>query len=267
MRQALRVMIKADHGALSQLQRALGELQRTATESTERPATPSGVTPVQVIEPPVDFTNMVWLGSQGVLFVGGQLALILFLVYFLLAYGDLFKLKLVRISGERLSQRRVTVQLIDQIGESVQRSMSHLMIASLAVGFITWGAMHVMKVNYAGLWGLAAGLMNFVPYVGPAAVAVGLFFATMLQWGDIPAAFGVASVSMVITTLEGFLFTPIVFGRSVKLNPVAIFIAFMFWGWLWGIWGMLLAMPLLMIMKTVSDSVEGLGPLSELLSD
>jgi predicted PurR-regulated permease PerM len=77
----------------------------------------------------------------------------------------------------------------------------------------------------------------------------------------------VTGASLVITTLEGFLFTPIVFGRSVQLNPVAVFLSFLFWGWLWGIVGMLLALPLLMIIKTVAESIEDLTPLAELLSD
>ena len=77
----------------------------------------------------------------------------------------------------------------------------------------------------------------------------------------------VAAVSIAITSIEGFLFTPIVFGRAARVNPVAVFIGFLFWGWLWGLWGMLLAMPLLLIIRTVADKVDDLAPLAELLSD
>jgi predicted PurR-regulated permease PerM len=267
LRQAFRVMITRQQGPLSQLQKAIDELERAATESTDRPQTPSGVTAVQVVEPPVDFSNIMWLGSQGVVWVAAQLTLVLFLVYFLLAYGDLFKRKLVRISGDSLARRKVTVQLIDEIGENVAKSISHLTLTSVLVGVVTSIAMYLMDVRYSGLWGLAAGLLNFVPYVGPLVVSVGLFLASLVQFGDIYTALLVSAVSMAITSVEGFLFTPIVFGRAARVNPVAVFIGFLFWGWLWGLWGMLLAMPLLLIMRTIADKVDDLTPLAELLSD
>ncbi len=247
-------LLRRGDGAISQLQKAATELQKTATESSERPSTPpSGVTPVQVVAPPVDFTNFVWLGSQGVLTFAGSAALVAFLLYFLLASGDLFKRKLVKMSGDRLSQRKVTVQVINQIGERVAKSMLHLILASVVVGLSTWGLLFLLEVQSAGLWGLAAALLNIVPYLGPAVVAGGLFFAGLLQFGDLTTAAMVASVSLVVTALEGFLFTPIVFGRSVQLNPVAIFVSFLFWGWLWGIAGMLLALPLLMIVQAIAE--------------
>jgi predicted PurR-regulated permease PerM len=267
LRESLRTLVDRKGGPLAQLQRAATELQRTATENAERPTTPSGVTPVQVVAPPVDFNNFVWFGSQGVMAFLGGLALVAFLVYFLLASGDLFKRKFVRLSGERLSQRKVTVQMIDQIGARVAKAMLHLALAGALVAVCTWGLLTWFGVRYAGLWGIAAGLLNCVPYLGPAVVAAGLFFATLLQFGEITTALVIASVSLAVTTLESSLFTPVVFGRSIALNPVAVFVSFMFWGWLWGIPGMFLALPLLTIVKTVAESVEDLGALAELLSD
>jgi predicted PurR-regulated permease PerM len=267
LRQALRVFLNQKQGPLGQLQNAIDELERTANESAAPPATPSGVTPVQVVEPPVNFGSVVWLGSQGVLWVAAQLTLVLFLVYFLLAYGDLFKRKLIRLSGDTLSQKRVTVQLIDEIGDSVAKTISHLTLTSVLVGLATAGSLYLLDVTYAGLWGIAAGLFNFIPYVGPMVIAFGLFLAGMVQFGDLTMAAMVASVSVVITSIEGFVFTPIVFGRAAAVNPVAVFIGFLFWGWLWGLWGMLLALPLLLILRAVADKVEELQPLAELLSD
>ena len=267
LRQAFRVMLTRQEGAISQVQKAINELEKTASESTDRPSTPTGVTPVQVIEPPVDFNNVMWLGSQGVLWVAAQLTLVVFLVYFLLAYGDLFRRKFVKISGDSLSRRKVTVQLIEEIVESVAKAMSYLAFTSVAVGIVTAICLLVLDVKYAALWGLVAGLLNFVPYVGPLVVAAGLFLGSIVQFGDMATAFMVVAVSMAITSLEGFVFTPIVFGRAARVNPVAVFIGFLFWGWLWGLWGMLLAMPLLLIMRTVADKVDDLAPLAELLSD
>jgi predicted PurR-regulated permease PerM len=122
-------------------------------------------------------------------------------------------------------------------------------------------------VEYAVLWGIAAGLLNCIPYLGPAIVAAGLFLSALLQFGDLATASLISGVSLVITTIEGSLLTPILFGHSVALNPVAVFLSFMFWGWVWGIPGMFLALPLLTIVKTIAESVDDLAPLAELLAD
>jgi predicted PurR-regulated permease PerM len=267
LRATMRGLVRGGEGTWSQLQEAAKELQRTANENSERPMTQAGVTPVQIIDPPVDFSNFVWFGSQGVLALLGSFALVAFLVYFLLASGDLLKLKLVRISGERFSQRKITVQVIDQIGERVGKAMIHLCIAGVLVGVCTWAILYYFGVNYPVLWGFAAGLLNCIPYLGPAVVAAGLFLAALLQFGEIGTAMAVAGASLVVTTIEGSLFTPVVFGRSVALNPVAVFVSFMFWGWLWGIPGMFLALPLLTIAKTIAESVEDFASVAELLSD
>ncbi len=213
LRQTFRTILTRGEGALSQLQSAVAELQRTATESADRPSTQRGVTPVQVVEPPVDFNNFVWLGSQGALAIAGSATLVVFLVYFLLASGELFKRKFVRLSGDRLSQRKVTLQMIDQIGERVAKSMFHLILAGVVVGLSTWAVLVFFGVRYAALWGLAAALLNCVPYLGPAFVAAGLMLASLVQFGSLTTAAMVTGASLVITTLEGFLFTPIVFGR------------------------------------------------------
>ena len=267
LRQSLRSLVSRGGGPLAQLQRAAQELQRTASESAERPSTPSGVTPVQVVAPPVDFSNVVWFGSQGVMTFLGTLALVAFLVYFLLSSGDLFKRKFVRLSGDRMSRRKLTVQVLDQISARVGKAMVHLAIASILVGGCTWAVLAWFDVRFAALWGIAAGLMNCIPYLGPAIISAGLFLSSLLQFGDVATAAMISGLSLVITTIEGSLFTPIVFGRSVALNPVAVFLSFMFWGWLWGIPGMFLALPLLTILKTVAESVEDLRVVAELLGD
>lgn len=267
LRQSFRALVNRGGGPLAQLQRAATELQKTASESSERPSTPSGVTPVQVVAPPVDFSNAVWFGSQGVMTFLGTLTLIGFLVYFLLASGDLFKRKFVRLSGGRLSQRKLTVQMLDQIGTRVAKAMVHLALASTIVGVCTWLLLMWFGVRFAPLWGIAAGLLNCVPYLGPAIVAAGLFLSALLQFGDVTTAAMVSGASLVVTTIEGSLFTPIMFGRSVALNPVAVFLSFMFWGWLWGIPGMFLALPLLTIVKTIAESVDDLHVVAELLGD
>jgi predicted PurR-regulated permease PerM len=161
----------------------------------------------------------------------------------------------------------VTVEAIDQIGERVAQSLSHLVLMGILVGVATWLAFSWMGVQYAALWGIAAAVMNAVPYFGPTVVAALATVAAFLQFASFGIAAAVGAVSLAITAVEGFLLTPMLFGQAVRVNPVAVFVSALFWGWLWGGWGLLLSLPLLVIVKTIAESVTDLKPLAEMLSD
>ena len=124
-----------------------------------------------------------------------------------------------------------------------------------------------MGVRYAGLWGVAAGVLNCIPYFGPTVVMVASAVAALLQFKSLAMMASVAGASVAITSLEGFLLTPIFLGQAARVNSVAVFVSVMFWGWMWGTPGMLLAVPILMMVKTVSDHVESLSSVSELLGE
>jgi predicted PurR-regulated permease PerM len=117
------------------------------------------------------------------------------------------------------------------------------------------------------VWGLAAGLFNTIPYFGPALVMGAIFTISYLQFGTLLMGAYVAGLSFAITTLEGYLLTPWLTGRAIRMNGVAIFLGLMFWGWMWGAWGLLLAMPMLAAIKSVCDRIEDLKPIGELLGD
>ena len=111
------------------------------------------------------------------------------------------------------------------------------------------------------------GVLNTIPYFG-SAVAVGIFFlAGLLQFNQIDMALLTGGVFLLITTLESICVTPWLLGRTARMNNVAVFGGLLFWGWLWGPWGLLLAFPIMMVIKTVSDRVEVLRPLGELLGE
>jgi predicted PurR-regulated permease PerM len=122
-------------------------------------------------------------------------------------------------------------------------------------------------VEYPGPWGLAAGIMNTVPYFGPTVVAIAAFVAAFVQFETLGQAGLVSAASLVITTLEGMILTPLLVSRLAQMNAVAVFLGLLFWGWLWGVAGMLLAVPLLMAVKSIADRVADLKPLSELLGE
>jgi predicted PurR-regulated permease PerM len=138
---------------------------------------------------------------------------------------------------------------------------------SLIVGFATWLAFHALGVEQAAVWGLLAGLFNSIPYFGPVIVTGATAAVGFLQFGTLHMAIVVGATSLIITSLEGFLLTPWLTSRAARMNAVAVFVGLLFWGWVWNVWGMLLAVPMLMVMKVVCDHVEDFKGVSELLGD
>lgn len=268
LRQAVQAATDSQQGhMLSQLRRAMDEIERAASESTDPPPPPRGVTAVRVIEPPLDLRTVLWNGSWGLVGIGGQLVIVMFLTYFLLACSNTFKRKLVQLSGTTLSKRKLTVEAIDHMGDRVARSLLHLALTGILVGVATWLALMSLGVHYAGLFGIAAGLLNAVPYLGPTIVAIAATVSSLVQFGDAGMAALVGSVTIVITTVEGMWLTPVLFGHLARVNPVAVLVSALFWGWLWGGAGLLLSLPLLVIIKTVTESVDELSSLDALLAD
>ena len=246
---------------MRQLQQAVTELEQTTT-----PPKPTSATPVTIVET-TDVQRSMFNYAQTAASFLGVVVLLMFLVYFLLASGEMFKVKLVKMSGERLSQKKVTVQMIDEIITQIGHFVFYQFWSGLLVGVVTWLAFMWMGVRYAGLWGVAAGVLNCIPYFGPTIIMVTSAAAAALQFRSLTMIGLVALVSVAITSLEGFVLAPIALGRAASVNSVAIFVAVMFWGWMWGPLGLIMAVPILMIFKTVADHVESMAGISELLGE
>lgn len=266
LRLALRGTPGEPPGVLEKMQDAATELDRAAAEATGTPPPSSGVMRVRLEEPGVAGDFIRW-GSAGVLTLGGQALMILFLTYFLLVADDLFKRKVLKHFGDTLSRKKITVQLIDQIGEQIQRFLLVQIFASALVAIVTGLALWLLGVEQAAVWGLAAGVFNSVPYVGPVIVAAGLSMVAFMQFGTLSMMAAVAGISLLITTLEGWLLTPILQGRAARMNHVAMFAGLLFWSWVWGVWGLLLAVPMMMVGKSVCDHIESLQPISDFLGE
>jgi predicted PurR-regulated permease PerM len=255
-------------GAIEQVQRAATELQKAADAAAPAPAAPpEGVTRVQVEQPPFAISDYLVWGSIGIATAIGQTVLILFLVYFLLASGDLYKRKVVKIVGPSLSRKKITVQILADIDRQIEWFLLVQVLTSTVVAVATWLAFRAVGLEQAAVWGLLAGVFNSIPYFGPVLVTGGTAAVGFMQFGSIRMALIVAGVSLVITSLEGFLLTPWLASRASRMNAVAIFVGLLFWGWLWNVWGMLLAVPMLMVLKTIGDHVEDFKPIGELLGE
>jgi len=117
------------------------------------------------------------------------------------------------------------------------------------------------------VWGILAGVLNFVPYIGAVVVTGGAALVGFLQFGTVEMALTIAGVSLVIQSLEGYLLTPWLTSRATRMSPVVVFVGVLGWGWLWGGWGLILGVPILMAVKSVCDRFDDLKPVGELLGD
>ena len=209
--------------------------------------------------------HLIWTGGKGVAIAAGQIVVVSFLVFFMLASGSLFKKKIVILSGERLAQRKVTVEMLDEIDLQIRRYLLVMLISNGLVGIGTWLVFKMAGVEYAGLWGLIAAVLHTVPYFGSALVAVGSLVVAFVQFDDWSHAFIVAGSSVVVATLVGNIFSTWLASRQTRMNTTAAFVGLLFFGWIWGLWGLLLGIPILAIVKTICDHNEDWKPVAELL--
>ena len=255
------------NGPIENVQRAAQELQKTANEAAAPVPVPSGVTRVQIEQPPINVRDYLSWGSANLVAFGGQAVLVVFFVFFLLASGDMFKRKLVKLAGPSLEEKKITVQILNDINRQIERFLLVRLVTSVVVAIGTWLAFRTIGLEQAGVWGIAAGVFNSIPYFGPVIVAAGTFVVGFLQFGTIGMAVFVAGVSLAITSLEGWILTPWLTSRAARTNEVAIFIGLIFWGFVWGIWGTLLAVPMLVALKACCDRIEDLKPIGEMLGE
>lgn len=195
-------------------------------------------------------------------FVGGTVAV--FLLYFLLAMDDLFLRKLAGVLPE-MSQRRKAVVIVREI----ERDLSHYVlvrtVTNVGFGAAVGGALWLLDMPNPILWGVVAGVLNYVPYLGGLIGYIVVGLAALTSYETAGQALLAPGVYFVLNIIEGNVVTPAVLGRELTLNPVMIFVWLIFWTWIWGTPGALLAIPLLTMTKIVADNVETLSPLGAFL--
>ena len=270
VRQTLQEFRQAPAGStstLTKLQRAATEIEKTAADAAGSGTTPQGIARVRIAEPGFRAYDYLWSGSMGFLAFLGQLLMMSFLVFFALASGDLFKRKLMTIIGTRISEKRVTLEAINEINSQIARFLQIQILTGALVGAATALVLWAFGVGQPVFWGVAAGVLNSIPYFGAIIVTCGLALVAFLQFGTLSMTVEVAGATLAITSLEGFLLTPTLMGRAAGINGVAMFLSLLFWSWLWGVVGTIVAVPIMMAVKTVCDRIENLKPVGELLGE
>jgi predicted PurR-regulated permease PerM len=261
-----------DRSAIEKVQDAAKEVEEAAEQAADDPeerqrVASRGVQRVQIVQPTFAARDYLWAGGMGLLALLGQAGMVLFLVFFMLVTGDLFKRKLVKIAGPTLTKKKISVQIMDDINRQISNFLRVQVITSVIVGVATAVALWLFGVEQYLVWGLLAGIFNSIPYLGPILVSGGLAVVAFMQFDDVWMTIYVSGTAMVITSLEGWLLTPALMSRAAQMNAVAIFVGLLFWSWVWGVMGTILAVPMLMMIKAICDRVEDLQPLGELLGE
>ena len=254
--------------ALQNMQEAATELQGAAADAGANPksrAKPAARAVATQAPEPTWLRDYTLAQSALLVTVAAQTPIVLLLTYFLLASGLHFRRKLVQLVGRSLSRKKDAVRILEEIDVQVQRFLLATLASNALLAVATWLAFLALGLEHAGFWGVAAGVFHFVPYLGPALIALGSGVAAFLQFGSLLTALAVAGTSLVIAGLIGFAFMTWLQSRFARVNAAVLFIALLFFGWLWGVWGLLLGAPLVAIAKVVFDRVESLQPAGELL--
>jgi predicted PurR-regulated permease PerM len=205
-------------------------------------------------------------GAQSLFGLAGHLTVIVFLVFFLLIAGPHVRNRVVEIAGPGREGRRTAAEIIDDINAQIQRFLLVRLVTAVIVAALTWAVLAWMNVANAAIWGILAGVFNSIPYFGPVIVSGGLLVVGLVQNGGLTQALQMSGAALVITSLEGWLLTPPLLGKAEQMSALAVFFGLLLWTWIWGAWGTLLAVPMLVVAKSVADHIDPLRPVSRLLA-
>jgi predicted PurR-regulated permease PerM len=232
---------------------AVEELKKIGRMDAERK-------PEVEIRPP-GITDAVLSGTREVLV---KSSVMFILLYFLLASGDLFLRKVIKLFP-KLQEKKQIVRITREVEHHTSRYLYTVTVINFSMGMSIALGMYLIGMPNPLLWGVMAGFLVYLPYIGP---LVGISIVTIvafLTFDSLARVLIVPSIYITFEVIQGYLITPMVLGLRFTLNPVVIFIWFIFWGWMWGIIGALLAFPMLTVFKILCDHIQPLAPIGEFL--
>jgi len=254
--------IERAHSKLRTLLRPLERVGRTA-ERVEQMTDVGSDEVVRVRLQDRTLLEALFGNTQNVL---GVAALGCVLLYFTLASGDLYLTKVIKLLPT-LQDKKRAVQIARATEDQISSYLGTVTLINIAFGALVGVAMHLLGMPNPVLWGVLAAITNYIPYLGAVACMVILGLVALVQYDAPSRALLVPGVFFCLNLFESYFFTPLFVGRQQSLNPVVVFVGVLFWGWIWGITGALIAVPLLAVFKIVCDHIEGLAPIAEFLAD
>lgn len=249
-------------GLLDRLRQSADDEQRAAAAST--PTVP-GVRRIAVESPRFDVRRYIVRGLRGAFDFGVGTAIVAVLTFLMLVAGNLFKRKIVTLAGPHLEQRKITVEVLRAIDQQIERYLVVRLIISVVVAGGTGVGLWLLGVHNPAVWGVIAGVLNVLPFAGPGLAIALITLAAFLQFKTIELTIAAGAVASLVAFIEGNVLTPWLASRACALNTVAVFVSVLFWGWLWGVWGLLLAVPIMVAAKAAADHIEPLQAIGELL--
>ena len=254
-------------GTIDKVQKVASEIERTAEEGNTALEPARDVAKVQIERPRVNVKDYLVPGSLGLASFVGKCTVVFFITFFLLVAGNNFRRKMVKLAGPTLTQKKLTLHALDEIDAQVQRYLQVQLFTSALVGLATWLSFLWIGVEHAAVWGIVTFVLNFIPYLGAMVATLAATVMGFSQFGSFEMAFLTGGTVMLINVIEGYGLTPWLTSRATRMNPVAVFVGVLAWGWLWGIWGLFLGVPILMVTKVVCDRVDDFKAVGELLGE
>lgn len=243
---------------MEKVAKATGEIDKlTAPEEPPSPSQPQTVVVKHSAFSEIFFT-------QGPEFVASTVVMFI-LLYFLLAYDGVFLTKIIKITP-RLGDKKKAVSIMRDIEQHISRYLLTITVINIGLGAAVGITVHLLGLRNPVMWGVMVALLNYVPYLGALTGIICMTLGAVLSFDSLGYAMLFPASYLVIAILEGNFVTPFVLGRSLTLNPVLILIALAFWGWMWGISGMILAVPILATFKIFCDHIEPMSPVAEFMS-
>jgi predicted PurR-regulated permease PerM len=259
--------LRSAQAKLRNLQRSMRRLGR-ATEEVEKIAgsgvdagTPRQAAVAVAVQAAPSLRERLWSGATD---LAGDAVVMIVLLYFLLASNDLLLHKLIRVLPRREDKRRVAL-IARQVERDVSAYLSTVTLINLGLGTAVALAFALVGVPNPLLWGAMVAVVNFIPYLGPALDYAVFLLVGVLTFDSLPHMLLPAGIFLALNVLEAYLLTPLILGRRLTLNPVVLFVGLTFWGWMWGVVGAILAVPIMVVCKILCDHIEPLAPIGELL--
>lgn len=248
---------------IQKIARPFYNLQRTAAKVQEATSTPSpdgARKPTKVEVAPADLFSTLPGTTLGFL---GAVSTVLFLTFFLLAAGERFSEKLGDIMPERF--RRQMIDGLRDMQAQMSRYLSTSAMIRASLGLATWAVLKLVGLPNPALFGVAAAVLNFIPYLGSLAMLLIIGVASLVTFDTTHQVVIAMGAFFVLSIVEGNVVTPLLLGHRLPLNAVAIFVGLLFWSWIWGITGAVLAVPLTVLIKVIADRVRPLEPIAVIL--
>ena len=248
---------------IDRLREAARAIERARAATAPAPA--AGVGRVTIVGRSFDTRTYLTTVTHGLLGTTIELLVVGVLTFLMLTTGDLYKRKLVDLAGPARSDRKAALALIQQIDRRIERFLVARLLICVIVAIATGVSIHWLGMNHALAWGVIAGALNVLPFIGPTAAVLMIATAAFIQFKTLAMAAAAGGAALVVAAVEGNVVTPLLMSRAGELNTVAVFVSVLVWGWVWDIWGLLLAVPIMVGVKAAADHIEPLKPIGELL--